>query len=97
MALRYAKATGEAYQYPLTIRHLLSNILLTAADQQIVYRDQASFTYAEFVERIGRQASFLAGLSVEQGTTVAVMDWDSHRYLEAFFAVPMMALSSPLW
>src|SRR3546814_14538523 len=22
--------------------------------------------------------------------TVAVMDWDSHRYLEAYFAVPMM-------
>lgn len=90
MALRYAKATGEAYQYPLTIRHLLDTVLLTAAGQHIVYRDQASFTYAEFVERIGRQASFLAGLSVEQGTTVAVMDWDSHRYLEAYFAVPMM-------
>jgi fatty-acyl-CoA synthase len=24
------------------------------------------------------------------GDTVAVMDWDSHRYLECFFAVPMM-------
>ena len=24
------------------------------------------------------------------GKTVAVMDWDSHRYLECFFAVPMM-------
>ena len=22
--------------------------------------------------------------------TVAMMDWDSHRYLEAYFAVPMM-------
>ena len=27
---------------------------------------------------------------MKQGDTVAVMDWDSHRYLECFFAVPMM-------
>lgn len=90
MGLRYAKAAGEAYHYPLTIRHLLGNVLLTSADEQIVYRDKASFTYTELVERIGRQASFLSALGVEQGTTVAVMDWDSHRYLEAYFAVPMM-------
>ena len=24
------------------------------------------------------------------GTTVAVMDWDSHRYLESYFGIPMM-------
>ena len=27
---------------------------------------------------------------MEPGETVAVMDWDSHRYLECFFAIPMM-------
>jgi fatty-acyl-CoA synthase len=32
----------------------------------------------------------LASHSVEAGTTVAVLDWDSHRYLECFFAIPMM-------
>ncbi len=37
-----------------------------------------------------RLASALAKLGVKPGNTVAVMDWDSHRYLEAFFAVPMM-------
>jgi fatty-acyl-CoA synthase len=41
-------------------------------------------------ERIGRLASGLAALGVEPGHTVAMMDWDSHRYLECFFAVPMM-------
>jgi fatty-acyl-CoA synthase len=29
-------------------------------------------------------------LGVERGDTVAIMDWDTHRYLECFFAVPMM-------
>jgi len=32
----------------------------------------------------------LEALGVKPGDTVAVMDWDSHRYLECFFAVPMM-------
>jgi fatty-acyl-CoA synthase len=32
----------------------------------------------------------LQELGVGPGSTVAVMDWDSHRYLECFFAVPMM-------
>jgi len=35
-------------------------------------------------------ASGLTALGVRPGDTVAVMDWDSHRYLECFFAVPMM-------
>jgi fatty-acyl-CoA synthase len=90
MPLRFAEAATEAYRFPLTIRHLLDSAMITAADQLIVYRDQARFTYSELHTRIGRLASMLATLGVEAGTTVAVMDWDSHRYLETYFAVPMM-------
>lgn len=32
----------------------------------------------------------LAGMGVGPGDTVAVLDWDSHRYLEAYFAIPMI-------
>ena len=32
----------------------------------------------------------LAALGVQPGDKVGVMDWDSHRYLESYFAVPMM-------
>lgn len=90
MTLRYAEAAAEAHQFPLTIRHLLDGVLSRAGDQQIVYRDQATFTYREFVDRVARLAGMLEAVGARQGTTVAVMDWDSHRYLEAFFAVPMM-------
>ena len=48
------------------------------------------YTYATLAERVRRLASALAALGVEPGSTVAMMDWDSHRYLECFFAVPMM-------
>lgn len=61
-----------------------------APDQEIVYRDLARLTYRELDDRIHRLASGLASLGVEPGETVAVLDWDSHRYLECFFAVPMM-------
>ena len=48
------------------------------------------YTYATLAERVRRLASALAALGVAPGSTVAIMDWDSHRYLECFFAVPMM-------
>ncbi|MCK4535464.1 MAG: long-chain fatty acid--CoA ligase, partial [Desulfuromonadales bacterium] len=48
------------------------------------------FTYRTLHERIARLANALQALGVKQGDTVAVMDWDSHRYLECFFAVPMI-------
>jgi fatty-acyl-CoA synthase len=90
MPLRFAERAAEAYQFPLTIRHLLDGVLAKAGEQRIIYRDQASYNYHEFFGRIGRLASMLKGIGVEQGMTVAVMDWDSHRYLESYFAVPMM-------
>ncbi|NKJ44885.1 MULTISPECIES: long-chain-fatty-acid--CoA ligase [unclassified Novosphingobium] len=90
MPLRFAEPATEAYRFPLTIRHLLDSVLTTAGDRRIVYREQGSWTYREFAGRVGRLASLLADLGAEQGMTIAVMDWDSHRYLEAYFAVPMM-------
>jgi fatty-acyl-CoA synthase len=82
--------TPSAYPYPLLIRHLLHTPLRRAPDQEIVYRDLRRQNYRQLRERIGRLASALTGLGVRGGDTVAVMDWDSHRYLESFFAVPMM-------
>ncbi len=90
MALRFAEQAAEAYQFPLTIGHLLDAALTSSADREIVYRNQARLSYRQLRERIGRLASLLAGLGADEGMTVAVMDWDSHRYLEAYFAVPMM-------
>ena len=84
------ESTPSAYRYPLLIKHLLHTPLIHAPHQQIVYQGRQRYTYLDLRERIGRLASALAGLGVEHGSTVAVMDWDSHRYLESYFAVPMM-------
>ena len=82
--------TPSAYTYPLLIKQLLHTPLATAPEQEICYRDLSRFTYREFRARIGRLASALHAQGVAPGQTVAIMDWDSHRYLECFFAVPMM-------
>src|SRR5204862_6412796 len=86
------QATPSAYTYPLLIKHLLHTPLATAPDQEIVYRDKVRFTYRQFRERLGRLASALAASGAGPGSTVAMMDWDSHRYLECYFAVPMMGV-----
>lgn len=76
--------------YQLLIKQLLLTPLAHAPNQEIVYRDLVRYDYLTFRERIGRLASGLTALGVALGDTVAVMDWDSHRYLECFFGVPMM-------
>ena len=82
--------TPSAYTYPLVIKQLLINAMSLYGDQEITYRGEQRFTYRQFQGRIGQLANALAELGVQPGTTVAVMDWDSHRYLESYFAIPMM-------
>ncbi len=76
--------------FSLTIRHLLDSARASAAGQTIVYRDKALLTYGELDKRIGKLAAVLDALEVRAGTIVGMLDWDSHRYLEAYFAVPGM-------
>jgi len=90
MTGRFIQAAKSAYQYPLLIKQLWHTPLAQAPDQEIVYRGIRRFTYCQLRERIARLASGLAGLGVGTGDTVGVLDWDSNRFLEAYFAIPMM-------
>ena len=81
---------GENYEYPLIIKKLLNTPLIYSPDREIVYSDKFRYTYRTLNERINRLANALESLGVRQGDTVAVFDYDSHRYLESFFAIPMM-------
>jgi len=82
--------TESAYSYPLLIKNLLLAPVVDNPDQEIVYRGALRFTYRQFHERVRRLAAALVKVGVTPGDTVAMMDWDSHRYLECFFAVPMI-------
>ncbi len=80
----------SAYNYPLLIKHLLHTPLTCSPDQEIVSGNNKRYNYRVFRQRLGQLANGLSSLGVRLGDTVAVMDWDNHRYLECFFAVPMM-------
>ena len=81
---------GMHYDYPLIIKKLLMTPLVYSPDQEIVYRDKCRYTYRDMNERIHRLANGLEALGIQAGDTVAVFDYDSNRFLEAFFAIPMM-------
>lgn len=90
MKTKILTPTPSAYAYPLLIKTLLTTPLIYAPNQKIIYRDQLEFTYSQFGKRICQLAHALTKLGVQAGNTVAVMDYDSHRYLECYFAVPML-------
>jgi fatty-acyl-CoA synthase len=90
MATSLIERTPSAYDYQLLIKQLLYTPLAVAPHQEIVYKDKSRYTYSDLRRRIGRLASGLADMGVKLGDTVAVMDRDSHRYLECYFAIPMM-------
>lgn len=80
----------NAYEYPLLIKRLLLSGPRYNPDQEIVYSNRSKYTYTDLVERIHRLANALTDAGVKPGDTVAVMDWDTPRYLECFFAIPMI-------
>lgn len=83
-------ATKSAVNPPLLIGDILKSGVRMAGDNQIVYRDLSRHSYSEFEKRVHQLAHLLTNQGVKAGDVVAVLDWDSHRYLECFFAIPML-------
>ncbi len=84
------ETTPSAYSYPLLIKQLFLAPMVSNPDQEIVYRDQVTITYRKWKKRVNRLAGALVSIGVKRGDTVAVMEWDSHRYLEMYYAIPML-------
>ena len=78
--------------FPLLIKSLLRTPLQTAPDVEIVSDGLMRYSYRAFEGRLHRFAAGLSRHGIGAGDVVAVMDWDTHRYFEAFFAVPMMGV-----
>jgi fatty-acyl-CoA synthase len=92
MSVHSIERTPQAYGYPLLIKQLLHSALSSHPEQEIVcgFEPQRRHTYRDLNQRVQRLGNALRELGLQAGNTVAVMDWDSHRYLECFFAVPML-------
>jgi fatty-acyl-CoA synthase len=76
--------------HQLLIKQILSTPIAQASQKEIVYRGEVRISYPQLVDRVHRLGAVLTGLGATHGMRVAVMDWDSNRYLESYFAVPML-------
>lgn len=77
-----------AYDFKLIIKHILEYGVAWAPQQEIIYRDQTSLSYKEMYDRVLRLSGALQALGVQKGTKIGVIEWDSHRFLEMYFAIP---------
>ncbi|RPI49298.1 MAG: fatty acid--CoA ligase, partial [Chloroflexi bacterium] len=77
-----------AYDYQLLLKHVLTQGVAWAPNQEIIYRDQVRHNYTTMYQRVLRLGAALKALGVRQGTKVGVIEWDSHRYLEMYFGIP---------
>ncbi|MGK4065597.1 long-chain-fatty-acid--CoA ligase [Rothia sp. HC945] len=85
--------TGD--DYPLNMTSLLRYAATTFPDNEIAYRDlNGSWNrtnYREEYARVSKMAGALSRLGVGAGDMVGVLDWNSRRHLELYFAVPGLA------
>jgi fatty-acyl-CoA synthase len=79
--------TPSAQEQPMLLKTLLAQSLKYEPTREIVYRDLFRMNYVTFNQRVRQLANLLTNLGIKPGDTVAVMDWDSHRYLESYFAI----------
>ena len=79
--------------YPLTLATILQRNRLLFGKKEVVSRDFSGihrYTYADYNVRVAKLANALKRLGVRPGERVATFGWNSHRHLEAYFAVPCM-------
>ncbi|GAA2093130.1 long-chain-fatty-acid--CoA ligase [Brevibacterium salitolerans] len=83
---------GDDYQ--LNVLSLLRYAATTFAETEVVHRRSdgswGRSSYGEEFARVSRMADALASLGVKAGSSVGVLDWNSRRHYEAYFAVPSL-------
>jgi len=82
--------TPSAFDSQLLIKSLIETSLVRNSKNDITYKGEIRYSYQDLYKRVCRLANALVKMGVKKGDTVAVMDYDSHRYLECYFAVPMI-------
>lgn len=80
---------SKAFKYPLLLKRVLDYSLMLEPEREIFYRDKFKMNYFELNKRVRRLANVFKSMGIHGGETIAVLDFDSHRYLESFFAIPM--------
>jgi fatty-acyl-CoA synthase len=84
---------GMMMDWPLTLTHFLDRARRLHHRRSIASRHAGGvhrYTFADWAGRVDRLAGALAALGVRRGDRVATFAWNTHRHLEAYFAIPCM-------
>jgi len=81
------RSSSDIQENPLLIHKLLSQTIHRRSPTQVVY-GKTRETWGELFERSMQLASGLKNLGVKKGAKIAVVDYDTHNYLEAYYAIP---------
>lgn len=89
----YPSTMGDDVQLNTTT--LIRHAARTHPEREIVYRlldgGWDRYTYGEAYDRVIRGANALRGLGVEPGDRVGLLDWNSRRHYELYWAIPGLA------
>jgi fatty-acyl-CoA synthase len=75
---------------PLLINDFLGRAVRQYGKKTAVVDEDRRFTYAQFGERVNRLSNGLLRLGVRKGDRVAVIDINTHRLLELYYAAPQI-------
>jgi fatty-acyl-CoA synthase len=84
---------GLMMDWQLTLTHVLERARRIFHDQRVSSRHAVGvhrYRFADLTRRVDRLAGALAGLGVKRGDRIGTLGWNSHRHLEAYYAVPCM-------
>jgi len=72
---------------------ILSRAVESFPDRPALIDGDVRLTYRALGERVNRLANALCGMGLERGDRVAILDWNSHRYAEAYYACAVAGLT----
>ena len=84
---------GLMMDWQLTLTHVLERARRVFHEQRVSSRHAVGvhrYSFADMTRRVDRLAGALAGLGVTRGDRIGTLGWNSHRHLEAYYAVPCM-------
>ncbi len=74
------------------VSRILDRARLAHADRTAVVDGERRLSYAALGARVDRLVNAFSGLGLERGDRVAILDWNSLPYLEAYYACPKAGL-----
>ena len=78
--------------YQLNVTSILRHAARSFGRQEVVSikldGSKLRFTYKEVYARVKRLGNALTGIGAQVGDRIGVLDWNSHRHLEAYYGIP---------